>query len=78
MVSAYILVQTSVGKAQEVSGAIGKVAGVVSCHDVTGPYDIIVQVETQDMDSLGQLVALHVQSIPGITRTVTCPVVNLA
>jgi len=29
------------------------------------------------MDSLGQLVALHVQSIPGITRTVTCPVVNL-
>ena len=77
MVRGYILVQTTLGTAREVSAAIGLVPGVVCCHDVTGPYDVIVQVEAADMDELGRLVATHVQSVPGITRTVTCPVVNL-
>ena len=29
------------------------------------------------MDELGTLVIKRVQSVPGITRTVTCPVVHL-
>jgi hypothetical protein len=29
------------------------------------------------MDDLGRLVVSHIQLIEGITRTVTCPVVNL-
>ena len=29
------------------------------------------------MDAVGQLVVQGIQSVPGITRTVTCPVVNL-
>lgn len=77
MVSAYILVQTNVGKALEVVRAIAKIEGVVKAVDVTGPYDVIVLTEAETMDELGRLVVAEVGQVPGITRTVTCPVVNI-
>ena len=77
MVQAYILIQTNVGKAVEVALAIREIPGVLVADDVTGPYDVIVRAEAQTMDELGQMVVARVQSIGGITRTVTCPVVNL-
>ena len=77
VVQAYILVQTTVGQAGEVARAIGSVDGVVRSEDVTGPYDVIVRAEAASVDALGQLVLQQVQSIPGITRTVTCPVVHM-
>lgn len=78
MVSAYILVQTNVGKAVEVVRAIAKIEGVVKAVDVTGPYDVIVLTEAETMDELGRLIVAEVGQVPGITRTVTCPVVNIA
>jgi DNA-binding Lrp family transcriptional regulator len=44
---------------------------------VTGPYDVIVRAEAETVDELGRLVVARVQSVDGITRTLTCPVVNL-
>ena len=78
MVHAFILVQTEVGQAAAVAKEIGGIAGVVSAEDVTGPYDVIVRAEADDVDNLGRLVVAKVQGVPGITRTLTCPVVNLA
>jgi DNA-binding Lrp family transcriptional regulator len=77
VVQAYILVQTEVGKAAAVAAEIADIAGVISAEDVTGPYDVIVRAEAEDVDRLGQLVVARVQSVGGITRTLTCPVVHL-
>ena len=77
VVQAYILVQTAVGEAAEVARAIGAVQGVLLSEDVTGPYDVIVRAEADTVDELGRLVVARVQSVDGITRTLTCPVVNL-
>ncbi len=77
MVQAYVLVQTNVGKAAEVAQEIRALPGVVLAEDVTGPYDVIIRIEAPDVDQLGQLVAAKLQAVPGITRTVTCPVVNI-
>ena len=76
-VNAYVLVQTEVGKAAEVAKQIATIDGVVSAEDVTGPYDVIARAEAKSVDELGKLVVGKVQRIEGITRTVTCPVVNL-
>ena len=76
VVQAYILVQTSVGKAAEVARAINEIQGVTLAEDVTGPYDVIVRAEAPSVDELGQLVVAKIQNVPGITRTVTCPVVH--
>ncbi|WP_214368491.1 Lrp/AsnC family transcriptional regulator [Pseudonocardia sp. H11422] len=78
MVQAYILVQTEVGKAAAVASEISAIPGVTSAEDVTGPYDVIVRAEADDVDKLGQLVVAQVQGVNGITRTLTCPVVKLS
>jgi DNA-binding Lrp family transcriptional regulator len=76
-VSAFVLIQTEVGKAAQVAEEVGGIEGVVSAEDVTGPYDVIVRAEANTMDDLGRLVVSRVQLIDGITRTLTCPVVHL-
>lgn len=76
-VEAYILIQTEVGKAADVVGKIREIPGVTLADDVTGPYDVIVRASASTIDELGRLVAARIQSVPGISRTLTCPVVNL-
>jgi DNA-binding Lrp family transcriptional regulator len=76
-VSAYILIQTEVGKAADVATEVGGIDGVVSAEDVTGPYDVIVRAEADNVDDLGKMVVSRVQMAEGITRTLTCPVVHL-
>ena len=77
VVQAYILIQTEVGKAAEVAQNIAEVKGVTLAEDVTGPYDGSVRAEARNVDELGKLVVARVQSIDGITRTLTCPVVHI-
>ena len=76
-VSAYVLIQTEVGKAAEVAGQVRAIEGIVAADDVTGPYDVIARAESVSMDDLGRMVVSRVQMIDGITRTLTCPVVHL-
>jgi DNA-binding Lrp family transcriptional regulator len=77
MVQAYILVQTEVGKAADVATAIAEISGVAQADDVTGPYDVIVRAEAENVDELGRLVVAQIQAVPGITRTLTCPIVHI-
>ena len=77
MVHAYILVQTEVGKAAEVAARISNITGVTQAEDVTGPYDVIVRAQAENVDDLGRLVVAQIQAVEGITRTLTCPVVRL-
>ena len=77
MVQAYILIQTEVGKAREVATAIGDVPGVVRVDAVTGPYDVVVLTESTTVDELGKMIVSAIQSVAGITRTLTCSVVHL-
>ncbi|BCJ54656.1 MULTISPECIES: Lrp/AsnC ligand binding domain-containing protein [Micromonosporaceae] len=77
MVQAYILIQTEVGKARDVAAAIDKIQGVVRVDAVTGPYDVVVLAEGHSVDELGRMIVSKIQYVPGITRTVTCSVVNL-
>jgi DNA-binding Lrp family transcriptional regulator len=77
MVQAYILVQTEVGKAAEVARHIAEISGVTQAEDVTGPYDVIVRAEAENVDDLGRLVVAQIQAVSGITRTLTCPIVHI-
>lgn len=73
---AYILIQTAVNAAR-VAKDIRGLEGVESADDVSGPYDVIVSASAPDIDSLGRLVVSSIQTIEGVTRTLTCPVVSL-
>lgn len=77
MVSSYVLIQVEMGRAAEVANAIRAISGVVSAEIATGPYDIIARTSAETMDDLGRLVVGQVEMVSGITRTLTCPVINL-
>ena len=77
MVTAYVLIQTEVGKAGQVAKAVSDVEGVRSAEGVTGPYDVIALTEANNIDELGRLVVVGIQAVGGINRTLTCPVVHI-
>jgi DNA-binding Lrp family transcriptional regulator len=76
-VEAYVLVQTEVGTAADVSEEIGALEGVLFAEALTGPYDVIARVQTENVDALGKLVVSHIHLVGGVTRTLTCPIVHL-
>jgi DNA-binding Lrp family transcriptional regulator len=77
VVSAYILIQTEVGRASDVTREVNGVKGIVSVDPVTGPYDVIARGEAGDLDELAKSVVMPIQSVEGVTRTLTCPVLSL-
>ena len=77
MIAAYILIQTEVGVIGDVAGEVAAIKGVDSADGVTGPYDVIARAEARSLDELGRLVFRRVQAVPGVIRTLTCPVVHL-
>jgi DNA-binding Lrp family transcriptional regulator len=57
---------------------VAKIPGVTLSEGVTGPYDVIMRAEAASMEEFGRLVLSKVQGVPGITRTLTCPVTHLS
>ena len=77
MVEAYVLVQSEAGRVRRVTEDLRKIPDVTSVETVTGPYDLVVRIEADNVDLLGRLVVGRVHAVDGITRTLTCPVVSL-
>ncbi len=76
MLSAYVLIQTEVGKVAHVAQALGDLDGVQLAEDLAGPYDVIARVQAPGLDHLGRLVASRIQLVDGVTRTLTCTVLH--
>ena len=74
---AFVLIETAVGRTKEVVAKAAQIKGVKSADPVTGPYDIIVVIEGESHNEIGNLVTTKVHGISGITRTVTCLVTSL-
>lgn len=80
-VRGYILIEAEVGRSKGVGQAILALkhseAQVVSVDTVTGPFDVIVQLEADDLDKLGNAITDGIQHIDGVARTTTCLAVRL-
>jgi DNA-binding Lrp family transcriptional regulator len=76
MLSAYVLIQTEVGKVAHVAQALSDLDGVQAAEDLAGPYDVIARVQAPGLDQLGKLVVFRIQAVEGITRTLTCTVIH--
>ena len=69
---AFVLIETSVGRTKEVAGILNQLKGVKSVDAVTGPYDVIVVIEADNLTEIGDVVTNKIHPISGISRTVTC------
>lgn len=81
MMRAYVLIECAVGKANEVARGVKAInfgeTQVVSVDAVTGPFDVIALLESDDLDKLGRAITDGIQQVGGVQRTTTCLVVRL-
>lgn len=80
-VRGYVLIETAVGKAKSVGEDIRALkhpdATVVSADTVTGPFDVIAQLEAENLDRLGTCITEGIQRVNGVQRTTTCLAIRL-
>ena len=72
MVRAYILIEMVAGRSRELVDALEGRPQVRDVARVTGPYDIIIVLEAEDVDSISETVADQIHSRAGVLRTTTC------
>lgn len=75
-VHGYVLVDAEVGKAKAISDTLSGFkhpdARIIAVDTVTGPYDVIIQLEADDLDKLGRVITEGIQQVEGVQRTTTC------
>ena len=71
-VKAYLLIDAEVGQGSAVVDALEGKDEVVLVNRVTGPYDVIVAVEVDNLYALGSFVTRQVHAVSGVKNTLTC------
>jgi len=71
METLYLLVETEVGKLDEVLRRVKAVPSVAEVQAVTGPFDLIVKVEAPHINQALDTVVHRIRKIPGIKSTET-------
>jgi DNA-binding Lrp family transcriptional regulator len=73
---AYVLIETAVGTAGFVAAEVNRLnyddVRLISSDAVTGPFDVIVLLESPNLDTLARFVSEQIQSTNGVQRTTTC------
>ncbi|MEJ2633808.1 MAG: Lrp/AsnC ligand binding domain-containing protein [Calditrichia bacterium] len=75
-INAYALVRITPNRVKDVVRQTNEIKGVQQVHAVTGPYDAIVFIESEDMKELGKVVLADIHSLEGVIDTTTCLVVD--
>ena len=76
METLYLLVETEIGKLEEVLKRVRQVPHVVEVEAVTGPFDLIVKIQAGHVNEALDIVLHRVRRIPGIKGTETLVTVN--
>jgi DNA-binding Lrp family transcriptional regulator len=71
MPSAFVLINSEVGKEQEILVTVKKIPFVVEAYAVYGVYDLIIRIEADDLETLKSVVSKNVRTIENITKTFT-------
>jgi DNA-binding Lrp family transcriptional regulator len=67
-----VLLEVETGAIQRIAEQMRGIDGVRGVDSVTGPYDLIVQIETDDPRGIGRIVIERLHSIAGVLQTITC------
>ncbi|RQG91577.1 Lrp/AsnC family transcriptional regulator [Natrarchaeobius halalkaliphilus] len=71
MVHAFIMVKTAAGKSEELLSSIRDLERVTSAHIVAGNYDIIAEVDADEVYHILEAVSTNMQGLEGVTETKT-------
>lgn len=71
METIYLLVETEVGRLEDVQKRVKAVPNVVEVEVVTGPFDLIVKVQAEHINTALDIVMTKIRKVPGIKGTET-------
>ena len=74
---AYVLIKIHAGDLREALRHLKSVQGVVEANMTFGPFDAVAIVKADNVNHLGQIIAMGIQPIPGILETLTCLAVEM-
>lgn len=72
--TAYVLINIHPGQGKQVYERLKVIETITRIDFISGPFDIIIFLTAPDFLTIGQIVMDKIQSIPGVERTLTCPV----
>lgn len=76
MIQAYVFINVQAGKAKDVIRKLRRKKFVKKAHLVTGLHDAIAFIEGKTVKNLADNITEGVHNVKGITKTVTCVVVD--
>ena len=71
MPSAIIILNTDIGKENEVAESISSIPGVESSNVVYGVYDIVAKVSSETNDQLDSVIINRIRKVPFVRSTLT-------
>ncbi|UCH90697.1 MAG: Lrp/AsnC ligand binding domain-containing protein [Nitrospirota bacterium] len=76
-ISAFVLIDTTGNHTKSAYKTLTRIQGVKAVCPVTGPHDLIAQVEAETLEELNDLVMARIRGVDGITKTNTAIVLKL-
>ena len=71
MATGFALLSISPLYEKEVYKKLKDASEIIEVHPLFGEYDILLKIETMDIDSIGEIVINKIRSIKGVTDTKT-------
>jgi DNA-binding Lrp family transcriptional regulator len=75
--SAFILIEVAGDHTKSAYKTVQRISGVKAAYTVSGNYDLIVQVEAENMETLSDLLLSKIRAVDGVIKTNTCIVLNV-
>ena len=76
-ISAFVLIDVTGNHTRSAFKTLTRIQGVKSLHAVTGPFDLIAQVEAETIEELNDIVLSRIRSVDGILKTSTALVLKM-
>ncbi len=71
MSSAFVLLNTELGREEAIIKDLQKIEGIREVYKVYGVYDIIAKVEFDNMDKVKETITWKLRKFPGVKSTLT-------
>lgn len=68
-IKAYVLIVTDPGHTKNVYDTVRTIPGVVEAHEVMGPYDIVAELEVDNLTDLPPIISDGIRKVAGIEST---------
>ena len=71
MVHAFVMVKTAAGKSEDLLAAVRELPGIQEAHVVAGDFDMIAEVEAEEVYDVLHAASSEIQNFDGVSDTKT-------